>query len=158
MNAPVALWIVAPEGAPASSENVSDWPASGSDAVAVNANNVNSFTVLFPIAARTGAWPAPSAGTIVIASKSLNDGVPLSVTRIVTGTVPLVVGVQLKAPVDAPIVAPGGAPASSEKVKVFAGISESVAVAVKVVGVPITPVLFPIAASTGAELNSFTVT
>src|SRR5438034_7549390 len=142
--------MVAPAGAPASSEKLRMSPAFGSVAVAVKVRSASSFTVLFPIADRTGAWPAPSAGTIVIVSKSLSGGVPLSVTRIVTGKVPLVVGVQLKAPVAALIVAPGGAPASSEKASVFAGMSASVAVAVKVVGVPITPVLFPIAASTGA--------
>src|SRR5438876_3827231 len=94
---------------------------------------------------------------MLIASKSFMAGLPLSVTRTVTGNVPLAVGVQLKAPVEPLIVAPDGAPASSENVSVFAGMSPSVAVAVKVTGVPTEPVLFPIGASTGAWFTSFTV-
>src|SRR5439155_15284910 len=82
---------------------------------------------------------------------------PLSVTRTVTGNVPVADGVQLKAPVEPLIVAPAGAPASNENVSVFAGTSPSVAVAVKVTGVPTVPVLFPIAARTGAWFTSFTV-
>src|SRR5204863_5445736 len=89
LNAPVDAPMVAPAGAPASSEKLRMSPAFGSVAVAVKVRSASSFTVLFPIADRTGAWPAPSAGTIVIVSKSLSGGVPLSVTRIVTGTVPL---------------------------------------------------------------------
>src|SRR6266853_5138608 len=95
---------------------------------------------------------------MLIASNALSAGVPLSVTRIVTGKVPVAVGVQLKAPVEALIVAPAGAPASNENVSTFAGTSESVAVAVKV---SVTPgqaaALFPIGANTGAEFTSFTV-
>jgi hypothetical protein len=93
---------------------------------------------------------------MLIASKSFIAGLPLSVTRTVTGNVPLAVGVQLKAPVEPLIVAPDGAPASSENVSVFTGMSASVAVAVKVTGVPTLPVLFPIAPSTGAWFTSVT--
>src|SRR3989442_1015051 len=90
-------------------------------------------------------------------SKSLSGGLPLYVPGTVTGKFPDEDGVQLTAPEEAPTVAPAGAPASSEKVSVFAGMSESVAVAVNVTGVPTVPVLFPIGASTGAEFTSFTV-
>src|SRR5439155_7376957 len=92
-----------------------------------------------------------------MASKSFNGGVPLSVTRIVTGKLPGEEGVQLKTPVDPLIVAPDGAPGSSENVKTFAGTSVSVAVAVNVKGEPTAhAALFPIAASTGATFTSFT--
>src|SRR5204862_1239760 len=93
---------------------------------------------------------------MLIASKSFMAGLPLSVTRTVTGNVPVADGVQLKAPVEPLIVAPAGAPASNENVSVFAGTSPSVAVAVKVTGVPTVPVLFPIAARTGAWFTSVT--
>src|SRR2546428_72025 len=95
---------------------------------------------------------------MLIASKALIAGLPLSVTRTVTGNVPLEEGVQLNAPDEAPIVAPAGAPASSEKVSVLAGISESVAVAVKVTGEPNVPGFGPSGGSNGAEVTSFTVT
>src|SRR5437762_1704263 len=155
MKAPVPQVIVAPGGEPESSEKQSVLGGiSASVAVAVRARVDPAVTVLLPIGVRTGAWFTSFTVTVNV-SKSLCGGVPLSVTRIVTGTVPLFVGVQLKAPVAALIVAPGGAPPSSEKASVFAGMSASVAVAVKVVGVPITPLLFPIGVSTGGELNSF---
>src|SRR2546425_11771761 len=91
---------------------------------------------------------------MLIASNALIAGLPLSVTRTVTGKFPDEDGVQLNAPEEAPIVAPAGAPASSEKVSVFAGMSESVAVAVNVTGCPTVPDLFPIGFSTGAGLAS----
>ena len=97
----------------------------------------------------------------VIASKSLKAGVPLSVARIVIGNAPgpcASVGVQENAPVEALIVAPAGAPASSEKVSVFAGTSASVAVAVNASVASSFTVLLPIAASTGATFTSLTVT
>jgi len=105
--------------------------------------------------ANVGAWFPCTA--IEITSKSSSAGLPLSVTRTVTGNVPDAEGVQLKAPVEELIVAPDGAPASSENANVFAGLSVSVAVAVKVTGAPTLPVWFPIAASTGAEFTSVTV-
>jgi len=49
-------------------------------------------------------------------------------------------------------------PSCRLKVKVFAGISSSVAVAVKVKGTNSSMFLFPITPSTGATLTSFTVT
>src|SRR6185295_6876328 len=124
-------------------------------AVAVKVNATSSFTVLFPIAASTGC--GIEFTVIVIASRSSSAGLPLSVTRTVTGNVPVAEGVQLKAPVDALIVAPAGAPASSENANVFAGISPSVAVAVKATATPIVVALSPIAARTGASFTSLTV-
>src|SRR5438094_5819554 len=51
--------MLAPDGAPASSENVRVCAGtSGSVAVAVKVNATSSFTVLLPMAARTGAWLA----------------------------------------------------------------------------------------------------
>src|SRR5439155_20171852 len=73
------------------------------------------------------------------------------------GDVPIEVRVQMNTPDVTPVVVTAGAPASNEKVSVFAGISESVAEAVNVTGVPTVPVLFPIAATTGAEFTSLTV-
>src|SRR6059036_4133378 len=151
-NAPAAV-IAAPAGAPASSENV--YGGVPPVAVAVKVKATSSFTVLFPITASTGC--GIEFTVIVIASKALSAGLPLSVTRTVTGNVPLAEGVQLKAPVEELIVAPAGAPASSENANVFAGMSESVAVAVKVTAWLTCVVLFPIAASTGAEFTSVTV-
>jgi len=92
-----------------------------------------------------------------ITSKSLNAGLPLSVARTVTGNVPLEEGAQLKAPVEASIVAPDGAPASSENVNVFAGTSASVAVAVNDIGEPAATSMSPMAASTGGRFTSRTV-
>src|SRR5439155_1624345 len=161
MKAPVPQVIVAPGGEPESSEKQSVLGGiSASVAVAVRARVDPAVTVLLPIGVRTGAWFTSFTVTVNV-SKSLWGGLPLSVTRTVIGRLPgpcAFDGVQLKAPVAALIVAPGGAPPSSEKASVFAGMSASVAVAVKVVGVPITPLLFPIGVSTGGELNSFTVT
>src|SRR6185295_15267262 len=125
-------------------------------AVAVKVNATSSFTVLFPIAASTGC--GTEFTVIVITSKSFSAGLPLSVTRTVTGNAPVAEGVQLKAPVDALIVAPAGAPASSENANVFAGTSESVAVAVNVTAWLTCVVRFPIAANIGAVFTSFTVT
>src|SRR5439155_1767456 len=129
---------------------------SESVAVTVKARFASSFVVLLPGFVTTGAEFTSFTVTVIV-SKSLSAGLPLSVTRTVPGNVPLDEGVQLKAPDEAPIVAPEGAPASSEKVSVLAGTSESVAVAVKVTGEPTVPDFGPIVASTGAEFTSFTV-
>src|SRR5439155_1282319 len=96
---------------------------------------------------------------MLIASKSFMAGLPLSVTRTVTGNVPVADGVQLKAPVPAPIVAPvaAGVPSVSDQVIVFAGTSESVAVTVKVNAANSFVVLLPGFVTTGAEFTSFTV-
>ena len=63
----------------------------------------------------------------------------------------------MKAP-ELPIVAPGGAPGSREKVRVLIGMSVSVAVAVNVIGMPIVLDLFPMVVNTGAAFTSPTVT
>src|SRR3990170_5763947 len=118
VNAPPAV-IAAPAGAPESSEKVSVCAGmSASVAVAVKLRSEPSLTVLLPIAARTGAVLAWSLIVIVIASVSFSGGVPLSVTVTVTGKEPAADGVQLKAPVELSIVAPEGAPAPSENVRV----------------------------------------
>src|SRR5439155_1237540 len=158
LKAPVEELIVAPvaAGLPNVSDHVCTSPEFGSVAVPVKANAASSFVVLFPGFVTTGGWLFDPT-TMLIASKSSIAGLPLSVTRTVTGNVPVADGVQLKAPVEPLIVAPAGAPASNENVSVFAGTSPSVAVAVKVTGVPTVPVLFPIAARTGAWFTSFTV-
>src|SRR5512144_1342527 len=83
-----------------------------------------------------------------IVSKSLQDGLALSVTRTVSVYVPGVVGVQVNTPVEELIDAPAGKPASSEKVRVWPA-SGSVAVAVNVNRFPSVTVLFPIVSSTG---------
>src|SRR3990172_9126717 len=157
VNAPPVV-IGAPAGAPASSEKVRVWPASGSVAVAVKLRSEPSLTVLFPIEASTGGLLAWALIGIVIVSVSFSGGVPLSVTMTVTGKEPSADGVQLKAPVELLIVAPAGAPVPSENERVWAGMSPSVAVAVNVTGLPAVPDLGPIGASTGATFTSFTVT
>ncbi len=128
-------------------------------AVAVNASATSSFTVLFPIAPSTGAT-FTSWTVIVIAAAPLNAAVPLSVARIVIGKVPgpcASVGVHEKAAVPAPIVAPAGDPASSDHVRVLAGRSASVAVAVKARWASSLTVWFPGLATTGATFSSLTV-
>src|SRR3990172_643692 len=157
VNAPPVV-IAAPAGAPASSEKVRVWPASGSVAVAVKLRSEPSLTVLLPIAASTGAALAWALIAIVIVSVSFSGGDPLSATMTVTGKEPSAGGVQLKAPVELLIVAPAGAPVPSENERVWAGMSPSVAVAVNVPGLPAVPDLGPIGASTGATFTSFTVT
>src|SRR5207249_2566782 len=143
-------------------ENVSVFAGmSPSVAVAVKVTGVPTVPVLFPIAARTGAW-FTSVTEIVIAAVPFIAGDPLSVATMVTGYVPgpcAPVGVQLKAPVAAPIVAPvaAGVPSVSDQVIVFAGTSESVAVTVKVNAANSFVVLFPGLVTTGAEFTSFTV-
>src|SRR5580765_7763380 len=105
---------------------------------------------------RTGAWF--TAPTVTVNDwVALRAGTPLSVTRTVIGNEPTAGGVQLKAPVEALIVAPAGAPASSENARVLAGMSASVAVAVKANSVPWATLLFEMAARTGATFTSLTV-
>jgi len=111
---------------------------------------------LFPIAASTGGWFAPGLTVIVIPSESLSGGVPSSVTVTVSGNVPVADGVQLKIPVALLIVAPAAAPVRLN-ILAFAGMSASVALAVKARGVLTVTVLLPIAAKTGATFTSFTV-
>ncbi len=64
----------------------------------------------------------------------------------------MAVGVQEKTPVIGLMAAPAGAPASKLKVRVWAGLSASVALAVKESGVPDSIVLLPIPARTGGVL------
>src|SRR3990172_6128453 len=128
---------------------------SASVAVAVNVTGLPAVPDLLPIGASTGATFTSLTVTVIV-SKSLSAGEPLSVTRTVIGYGPepgpcASVGVQVNAP-PAVIAAPAGAPESSEKVSVCAGMSASVAVAVKLRSEPSLTVLLPIAARTGAVL------
>src|ERR1051326_2767575 len=102
-----------------------------------------------------------SMTTTVIVSESINGGTPLSVTR----TVKLFVvppcdslGVQVNTPLVGLMLAPAGAPESREKVNWFAGISGSLALALKVSRTPSLAVLFPIEVSTGGLFDSRTTT
>ncbi len=81
-----------------------------------------------------GAELGGAVTVIEIVRLAESAGDPLSVTRTVTGEVPVWVrvGVQEKTPVLGLMEAPLGAPVSRLKVKVWAGMSTSVAVAVKV--------------------------
>src|SRR5262249_7086231 len=102
-----------------------------------------------------------SLTTTVKLFASLNAGEPLSVTRTMTLFVlgPWAsLGVQLNTPVVALIVMPAGAPGSRLNVKVFAGTSGSVAVAVNDSVLPSLIVWLTIAASEGAEFTSLTTT
>ena len=121
-------------------------------------SRVDGATVLLPMAPRAGAT-FTSLTTTLMVSKSLSAGVPLSVTRMVTVFVngPCVSpGVQEKTPPDV-MLAPLGAPASSVKVNVCAGVFASVAVAAKVRSEPSLTDLLPMAARTGAMLGSVTM-
>src|SRR5256885_15985530 len=104
----------APVGAPGSSENVSVCAGmSESLALAVKLRSEPSVMVLFPIEARTGA-ALLSVTTIVMVSKALRGGEPLSGTRmgckfVVGPRGP--VGGQMKKPIVGLVDAPaGGAP------------------------------------------------
>src|SRR5437899_3583680 len=92
---------------------------------------------------------------MLMVSKSLSAGDPLSVTLTVTAYTPgpsASAGVQAKVPVVGLMPAAAGAPGSSEYVSCWGGVSESVAVATKVRGVPSLIDLFPIGAKTGGTL------
>ena len=99
---------------------------------------------------------------MVIVSESSSGDVPSSVTRTVTLKVPgpwASVGVQVKTPVFESILAPVGAPTSRLNIKLLAGRSASVAIAVKVNSVSSSIDRLPITANTGAlSLRGSTVT
>src|SRR5438309_2625202 len=111
--------------------------------------------VLFPMGARTGAV-FTSVTTIVIVCAALKLPKPLSFTRTVTAAVlgPWAsLGVQVNMPVAGSMLAPAGAPGSRLKVKVCAGLSASVAEAVKVKRLPSLIVLLLSGTRTGAMLG-----
>src|SRR5207249_2861286 len=145
-----------------SSEKVSVFAGtSESVAEAVKVTGVPTVPVLFPIGANTGA-EFTSFTVIVKEAEYPRTGVPGTVAVPGTGYVPgpcASVGVQDKAPVPAPIVAPVGAgvPSVSDQVIVLAGTSESVAVTVKARFASSLTVLLPGFVTTGAEFTSFTV-
>src|SRR6266581_3049900 len=101
------------------------------------------------------------ATTILKVFASLKGGEPSSVTRIVTvlvaGEKPIG-GVQVKTPLVALIVAPAGAPGSRVNVNELAGMSASVAMAVKVSRLPSVTGLSVMGAKTGALFTSLTMT
>src|SRR5438105_4157052 len=98
---------------------------------------------------------------IVMVSKALSTGEPLSLTRIVTLFVlgPCAsVGVQLNRPLVGLIVAPDGAPGSRLKVSNCAGRSGSEAAAVKLSSDPSLTERLPMGASRGGLFTSVTMT
>src|SRR6266704_3227980 len=101
------------------------------------------------------------ATTILNVFASLKGGEPSSVTRIVTvlvaGEKPIG-GVQAKTPLVALIVAPAGEPGSRVNVNELAGMSASVAMAVKASRLPSFTVLSLIGTKTGALFTSLTMT
>ena len=92
---------------------------SASVAVAVNVSRASSFTVLFPIAARTGATFTSLTVILTMVSPE-STGVPLSVATTLKVYVPgpcTSVGVQVNSPVLELMPAPAGTgfgPAASE--------------------------------------------
>jgi len=103
-------------------------------AVAVKVRLLVAVTDWLGMISRTGALLGGALTVIEIVRLSERAGEPSSVTRTVTGKVPVWarVGVQENAPVPGLMEAPLGAPASKLKLRVWAGMSTSVAVAVKV--------------------------
>src|SRR5260370_31158349 len=101
------------------------------------------------------------ATTILNVFASLKGGAPSSLTRIVTvlvaGEKPIG-GIQAKTPLVALMVAPAGAPGSSVNVSVLAGMSASVAMAVKLSRLPSVTVFVGVGAQTGAVVPSLTIT
>src|SRR5580765_8147183 len=94
-------------------------------------------------------------------SEALSGGVPLSVTRTVTGYTAgpwALSGFQRNEPLLALMVAPAGAPASRLNLNVFAGTSASVAAAVKVKVPPLVTALLPMGTRTGGRFTSLTAT
>ena len=91
----------------------------------------------------------------------LKTGTPLSVTKMLTefvNKIPESGAIHLKMPEVASIVASSNALVPRLKFNIFAGQSESVAVFVKTKVAPAFTNLFEIAVSTGAALDSVTVT
>ena len=127
---------------------------SESVAVAVKLSKLFTFTDWLPIGSSTGAvFPPPTVLTVtVIASSSHNGMVASSQTLTVNGKEPTEEGVQLNTPKEV-MSAPAGAP-TRLKVSVLAGMSESVAVAVKLSKLLTSTDWFPIGFSTGAVFPS----
>src|SRR5258708_6882492 len=132
------------------------------DPVAVtSAGNACHTSAILPSAASV-IVKMRGAGTTAIVKvfASLRGGEPSSVTRIVTvlvaGENPLG-GIQAKTPLVALMVAPAGAPGSRVNVNELAGMSASVAMAVKVSRLPSFTVLSLMGAKTGALFTSLTM-
>src|SRR2546429_339621 len=108
------------------------------------------------------AMVARKAGRTTTRSKRVEKsaGEPSSVTRTLMLFVPTfaAVGIQLNKPVAGSMVAPAGAPDSSVNVMVWAGKSESLAVAVKLSSVSAETVQFIGKESCGRVFTSLTAT
>src|SRR5260370_766497 len=156
---PVGGLRLTPVGA-ATSEKVSVFVGmSGSVAVLVAVRLESSLMVCVGGVVSTGGRFTSLTMTVIV-SAPLSGGTPLSVTRMVIEFVlgPWVsLGVQEKTPVMELMVAPAGAPGSSEKVNVLAGMSASLAVTVKVSSVPSLTVGSLTGPNTGAVLTALTV-
>ena len=96
-----------------------------------------------------------STTVMVKVSESSRGGAPASRTRTVIAKLPAAAGVQVNRPLAGWMLAPAGAPGSSEKVSVSP--STSVAETVKLTGLPRDTVRSPVGASTGASLTGLTV-
>ena len=124
-----------PVGAPASRLKVRVWAGrSASVAVAVKVRLLVAVTVWLASVPSDGAVLGEALTVMEMVRVAERAGEPLSVTRTVTGKAPVWVrvGVHENTPVVGLMEAPVGAPASRLKVRVWAGRSTSVAVAVKV--------------------------
>src|SRR6266852_6114632 len=150
----------APACAPGSRVYVNELAGmSASVAMAVNISRLPSFTVLSLMGAKTGAL-FTSLTMIVKLLVSLNGGVPSSVTRTVMMLVlgPCAsLGVQVSTPVAESSVIPLG-PATRRNVRVFAGISGSVAELVTIKVVSSLIVCVDGTVSIGALFTSLTMT
>src|SRR5688572_2063188 len=155
LNSPVLPLIVAPAGA-FGRENVRTFAgSSASVAVAVNVSAFPQTTDLSPTEPRTGAALA-SVMVIVTCRSPLSAGAPSSVARTANAYVAgpcASVGVQVKAPVAASIVAPAGPPT---RLKAIALPSGSVAAAVNTTDEPSAPVRSAIASIAGASFTDLT--
>src|SRR5438105_1630504 len=125
--------MAAPAGAPTRLKVSVFAGRSGSVAPAVKVDGLPALTVVPPGTPNTGGR-FTSLTVTVTGFSSERLGVPLSVTRTLKVNVPgpwASVGVQVNTPVTGSMAAPLGAP-TRLKVSVLAGMSGSVAVAVKV--------------------------
>ena len=130
-------------------------------AVAVKVRVSNSSISWSPIGSKTGAKFTSYTATVIVSQTIAMPS--LTQTSKVFPPGPWAsVGVQVNTPVEGLMLAPVGTwpavPSCKLKVKIFAGISASVAVAMKVNSMSSSVALFPIGPRTGATLTSFTVT
>src|SRR5690606_21000441 len=127
---------------------------SESVAVAVKVSGDPLSTLFAPIGSRIGATLTSFTVTVIV-SESVSA--PSETITSMLQEPCSSVGDQVKSP-PAVIAAPAGAVVPRLKLRVCAGTSESVAVAVKVSGDPSSTLFAPIGSRIGATLASFTVT